>query len=484
MLKELALVSLPGEVIPAELVELVLKECQSGMGIATVTQAQEGGDEPVFFIERYDDVPTLAKFMATQETLKDLPCLYYFVQFDKGHFSPDSLQPFDIVREGGKALISGCLIGDFSSFSQEKSTHSDAFHAAQAYVIPKITKLWNSHKGNWKEFVKELDEDPVLSRELGNCGIGNSAIVLFSKGEKPDDAEFSIFNASDLAKTFDWGWTSHTLGYGEGEYPKKEPEPEKKEEPSGMSKVASLLFGGGDKKDDPPKEPEKKPDPAIPVIQKQEEPPKTAAETTADDRYEIVKTMERCPAELTGKKRRRWYSDRMGTVPSNVDERPEIPVTKKVLKEFSEVKRELQTEQKRSTVREAVPIFSAETKEKLTEFFLNLDDKYTAKFIDKNSVEMFSPEAISKVEQKWPTFAEQCGFAEDGLWLTDRLEREHFRQIGRIDLEALVTLALNYRAASGMLVRAEAHMPSEEKKEEKKTSVPATGTADRPRLRL
>ena len=379
-----------GELIPEQLLELLFKGKPTIVDCVMVDNGELRFAHP-------DNVGTREELKELQEVFKDYPGMFYFGYGSE--YLTDDRQPSVLVRNSkDQPVLAVCMQGDFSPYHDEKSAHSDEFHALNKYFRPKLQKIFSLCKEDVAPFLDEL-RDTVMVEELSTkTFLGEGSIeVLAITGEV-----FAFANDSKR-KEFKWGFTTDTLGHSESEYPV----PEK---PKGGLAQSLGLPGFTPKKTEAPKA---KPEPETKQVIK---PPITPAK--------VEEELVFPPAEIqAGSKnqKRVWYNQMFGFCPGNYKNSPGVLRSrlkqKGPIKALSDIPRNVPgPDPNLPANRDAqekivdIPIIPDVKKKQIVENFL--ESKTISKLLADQTP--FDPKVILEMEGKYPTFCESLG-----LKLTD-----------------------------------------------------------------
>lgn len=206
--------------IPQELLELILKNNTSGMGVAS---ARIDG-----FVQSGVGKPVLEELTAFQEQYKDHTILFHFFESVEDMKAED-IQPFIILKDDAdKPLLAAFLEGPFDRHKDDGG-HTPEYNAAFEYLKDRVEGLYAIARGDMAKFM-ELMKAAKFKKEVVNVvGEGNSITLLSSSGELVSYGE-----AEKLEKQ-PWGWFTNTYGYG-----KAAEQVKVAEKPKGMA----ALFAG------------------------------------------------------------------------------------------------------------------------------------------------------------------------------------------------------------------------------------------------
>jgi len=374
-----------GELVPDQLLEKLFHGKPTLVDLCMVDQGALQFAHP-------DNVDNMEEFKRIMEVFKDYATICFF-GYDAEYLTDDR-QPFVLVRNSkDQPVLAVCMQGDFSPYHDEKSAHSDEFHALNKYFRPKLQKIFSLCKEDIPQFLDEL-RDPVLVDELSTKTFLNqgSIEVLSITGEV-----FS-FVRDDKRKEFKWGFTSDTLGHDESEYPEKTK--------GGLAAALSGLPGFKSKaKTEAPKA---KPEPETP--QEVMKPPVVPAEV----KEELIFP----PAEIqSGSKNqiRAWYNEMFGFCPDNYKRSPGVLSSrlkkKGPIKALSDIARNVPTSVTIPAAQDAketmvdIPVIPAEKKKQIEKNFL--ESKTISKLLADQTP--FDPKSILEQEGKYSTFCENFG---------------------------------------------------------------------------
>ena len=375
-----------GELIPEQLLDKLFFGKPTLVDCCVVDQGK-------FTFAHPDKVDSKEEFKKIMEVFKDYPIMYFFGY--SAEYLTDDRQPFVLVRNSkDQPILAVCMQGDFRPYYDEKSAHTDEFHALNKYFRPKLQKIFSLCKEDIPQFLDEL-RDPVMVEELSTKTFLNqgSVEILTITGEI-----FSFAN-DDKRKEFKWGFTTDTLGHDESEYPV----PEKAK--GGLAEALSGLPGFKPKaKTEAPKA---KPEPETQQVVK----PAPVPATVED---ELIFP----PAEVqAGSKnqKRAWYNQMFGFAPDNYKNSPGVLRSrlkqKGPIKALSDIPRNVPVgDPNLAANRDAnekvdIPIIPDVKKKQIIENFL--ESKTISKLLSDQTP--FDPKTILETEGKYPTFCESLG---------------------------------------------------------------------------
>jgi hypothetical protein len=436
----------PGETPPKELVEALLKEHQSCRGGAIFKDgifdatASLGG-------AAVEDV--MGSFELDE--FKDAAIAYYFGNFPKDALEED-VQPFTILRgEDDKPLVMVCLEGNFKAH-KAGDNHSDAFYAAQAYLVPKLGEMFSDLGEKQDKLYDKLAGSASFRTEmlkLGSQEGPQSLLFLLGNGEKLD------FSRPQMQE-FQWGAVSDTCGWKtEAEKPV---EPPKKS----LSEKFGALMGGGKKKETPPENTKK----VEPVHIKTEDTkkPTTIANLNGSTSQSTEKPMLKGapPAGYSrNEDKRAWYENNnadidsktgKGRIPQGYKHRPEVILKDQTvrLENLDQTHKPAETKpeapkpeakpEEKPEVAPVVPLVPAKDKE-LIDKQLKAGGELR-NLIDLHSKAIRSPEELAQDETKHPDFAAQLGIKK-GMAEVNNWPVEAYRWLAEHSPSAMAVLAFN-----------------------------------------
>ena len=370
-----------GELIPEQLLEKLFFGKPTLVDCCVVDQGK-------FTFAHPDRADSIEEFKKIMEVFKDYAIMYFF-GYDAEYLTDDR-QPFVLVRNSkDQPILAVSMQGDFSPYHDEKSAHTDEFHALNKYFRPKLQKIFSLCKEDVTQFLNELREEVMINELSTKTFIGSGSVeVLAITGET-----FSFSN-DDKRKEFNWGFTTDTLGHDESEYPIPE------EAKGGLAEALSSLPGFKPK--DKTEAPKAKPEPATKQVIK----PSTVPAKVEDE-------LMFPPAEIqagTRAEKRGWYSQIFGFVPDNYKNSPGVLRSrlkqKGPIKALSDIARNIpDTNAAPAAEKVDIPIIPDVKKKQIIGNFL--ESKTISKLLADQTP--FDPKTILEQEGKYPTFCESLG---------------------------------------------------------------------------
>lgn len=365
--------------IPADVLEKIVKEYPSCMGIACSTTDSEGNAK--LEAEVFPQTPDLEGLKNMLETYK-AATLYMFFGDYPGEFNEEDVQPHILQAGEDGPLLVLFAVGDFKGFEKAESSRAPSFHAFNDFIKPYVQKMIRDagQDANFEEFMKSFNDDPLNKQALLGASVGRATYVIVAA-----NGTEAIVSRSDEEGDYPWGYLSSRM-----DIPIAMGTPPKAEE----HKAKGSFFSAMKKKIEKP-EPEKK----------------LAAPASNGSPAEDTQLWAPGPEVKTYGDLRSAYQRIAGFQPDNYKERPLVPVSKARLKRFQQLKSpeatqaladkkaELETkgtDNKNLPVSvKDMPIVPAESKEALKVFMANLPS------IDEKK--------LQEMEGLTPTFEQSTG---------------------------------------------------------------------------
>jgi hypothetical protein len=166
-------------------------------------------------ISVHSQAPELKGLKAWNKALEDKRYILFTGNYPDGYLS-DSVQPFRMLAEDGKAIVAATLVGDFKKHRPSgEGNHSDEFYCANLTLMGKIQQFYRICKGDHKMFWDELDSVQSKKDIAGLIGLGGGQITLMFLSD--DGLKIRHYQKSiPTYKKFTWGDTSNVLDYVTG----------------------------------------------------------------------------------------------------------------------------------------------------------------------------------------------------------------------------------------------------------------------------
>lgn len=427
-----------GHIIPADYLQLIIDKKPNVFGYAV--QDGEG-----LSVGREEGTPLMADLETMNTETQGLRSMLCFGWLDKG-FNIEDIQPFTINDGDEKPFIAIGLDGDFPKYDTNNG-RTQEFNLATEIILPSIADICELTDGDIEKLVAAFGKPSFNNNFLAAIGHRGVLNIL------PFEGEASYFGKDVLGgEPFTWGRTSNLHSWGEVKQ-----EPAKAEEPK-------KRFSFGNKKPvasgQPPIIPK---DVATPGTAPRASVPAVKAEEKKHEGPMPVRPPNWCH---NNDDKRTFYQMVAGNLPSGWKKNiPVIPLEGAVIPSKIEDLNEWRANRKKATIAATTvtpapaatatatgpvktaeevkqikaednsPIIPAKSMEKVLDFL--------AKHIDGQSVQMVNPTDIQAIEKKLGTFSEATG--------TTAIENINLPvgalvQIGKIDIMALLTYALEYRA--------------------------------------
>lgn len=391
--------------------------------------------------------------------------VFTFCKADKNILEED-MQPFELLKDedGKTTLMAGFLDGGFQGYTIPKSSHTDEFHCAQDFLIPKMKKL---HKyGNGLPGLLAELADPITAKDFQNAWTDKGNITLIASEGSP-----ITFSSNNTQKTvFNWGWTSNSLGYVEQtEVPKVEkPAEVVAEKPLSMLEKLKLKASGAVTGPAPK--------PAdLPAEAKTDTSGKAAAVLAEYEQdYEYI-TLPAEAKDWVNKKKVEWWTAEVGYKPdgyrdlklkikrkkgsklgvlhalavTNTKENSPPADTGSVITK-EEIATEANTAPEPTLVKdiyakhvssENLPLVTPVMKKKIqTEWMKNAE---VLKVLGEDHREMFDPKLLQHFEETYAGFMDGLGLGN--LEETAAWNFNMFSELAKVEPQALAVLAFNLR---------------------------------------
>jgi hypothetical protein len=178
----------------------------------------------------HSEAPTLSKFKALNKAFESKRYIFFVGNYPEGYLS-DSVQPFRMLAEDGKALVAATLVGDFKKHRPSgEGNHSDEFFCAHTILMGKVEQFYRICKGDHKMFWDELDSTQSKKDVAGLIGLGGGQITLMFQSD--DGLKIRHYQKSiSTYKKFTWGDTTNVLDYVSGIETGGMAQPEAKDKP-------------------------------------------------------------------------------------------------------------------------------------------------------------------------------------------------------------------------------------------------------------
>jgi hypothetical protein len=159
--------------------------------------------------------PELKGLKAWNKALEDKRYILFTGNYPEGYLA-DSVQPFRMLAEDGKALVAATLVGDFKVHHPSgEGNHSDEFYCAHTILMGKVQQFYRICKGDHKMFWDELDSVQSKKEIVGLIGPQGGQISLIFQSD--DGLKIRHYQKSiPTFKKFTWGDTSNVLDYVTG----------------------------------------------------------------------------------------------------------------------------------------------------------------------------------------------------------------------------------------------------------------------------
>ena len=223
MAKGIVIVGYEGKDIPQEYRDRVAKRELRCLGIAMVKDGQ-------IIVERRNGSIDAEGIKQIQDAIKEEK-VFHLGEYPVS-FNLSDMQPFVLAtNKDEEPILVAFLEGDFSNSLKKNSSHLDVWHAAVEGIQPTVEQLHRLCKGNIDDIVKELKDEAVASKIESLITSTGSVTFLAVNGDI-----WSHSRGKQLHE-FDWGAVSETLGLDKK---KDEPKDSKSMLGSLLGKVSGL----------------------------------------------------------------------------------------------------------------------------------------------------------------------------------------------------------------------------------------------------
>lgn len=447
------------EVTPAYL-ERVFKEYGTYMGVAAVD------DKGKLAVSSVKGKPGIDLVKAVTAEYGKKTIVFSFGKADNAILDED-MQPFPVLKDkDGSTLMAAFLDGGFEGYSVVKSTHTDEYHAVLDFIRPKIEKIHRVANSGIPGLLTEL-ADPLTNKEFQNAWSNRGNITLFCA-----DAEPVTFQSNNIQQgKFNWGWTSHAMGYKEQTVVKSDAAPVVADKPLTMLEKLQAKMRG-----EAPAE-VKTPDVKVTA------PPKTDTVIHKQEISEDLEWVGPAPAltkdgqRMTNQMKHDWWMGEIGYVPdaykkdrckvqrkkgtkigvlaalANKDALPKpqevaTPISNDTIKAAAATSMAApqpdlvkDTSVKNVMTTEVMPILSPKQKLKVqTEW---MKSGTVEKVLGDDMKKTFDPKLLKTFEENYQTFTDGLGVGD--LDNTMGLSFEQIKGLGVVDIHALAVFAFNCR---------------------------------------
>ena len=462
------------QIIPAQLLEKIVKDCPSVLGAAFC----DATEKELFVMQEADEpfdkrMERMEQIMTDPETAGQ-EIIFHLGQFPES-YSVDSIQPQILLESGEKKPLLVCftegIIND-AELPKDNSNSPDYF-LVQEYLIPKIQSMFDPNKFDLNELTS-LMRTSMFQKEILRCFGPRGQLTILGA-----NSEVLTFKKNELFAEFPWGWVSNPMGYKEGEYPAQ-----------GVVSAVKSMFGMKGKKndtmakhaDEPAKETEK---PAAPMPTDAPQPDvkptvKEAAQNSTINSGPVEGKdfqMLSCPDTVRKEgKIKKWYRENSlnGIVPADYMKKPKVQckMGTAVYRSFSDAAAAVKTDEPKpadapKTTDTASVI--AKTKDETTKHIPQVETKRVETKVTPADLPLLSsdekkaghefvrktlgftgkklehdPEKIQELENKVPTFCQAFGIPS--LAHTYNFSFPDLVEIAKHNPKALALLCMNYRA--------------------------------------
>lgn len=426
-----------GHIVPKELLQLILTKKPNVFGY--VVQDGEG-----LSVGREEGTPEMVDLETMNTETVDFRSILTFGWMDEG-FNKEDIQPFALY-DGENPFLAFALEGDFPKYDTNNG-RTQEFNLVSEIIAPSLSDICELTGGDVEKLMAAIGKPMFNNNFLAAIGHRGVLKILAPTG---DFAPVQFKN--ELGEVYDWGTTSMRHGFGDV---KQEPVKVEEKKPR---------FSFGNKKPvasgQPPIIPK---DVATAGTAPRASVPAVKAEEKKHEGPMPVRPPNWCH---NNDDKRTFYQMVAGNLPSGWKKNiPVIPLEGAVIPSKIEDLNEWRANRKKATIaattvtpapaatatatgpvktaeevkqikaEDNAPIIPAKSMEKVLDFL--------AKHIDGQSVQMVNPTEIQAIEKKIGTFSEATG--------TTAIENINLPvgalvQIGKIDIMALLTYALEYRA--------------------------------------
>lgn len=446
-----------GEEITPAYLERVFKEYGTYMGVAAVD------DKGKLAVSSAKGKPGVDLVKAVTAEYGKKTIVFSFGKADNAILDED-MQPFPVLKDkDGSTMMAAFLDGGFEGYSVVKSTHTDEYHAVLDFIRPKVEKIYKyANMEKLDGLIAELAE-PVTAKDFQNAWTNRGNITLFCA-----DAEPITFQSNNIQQgKFNWGWTSHAMGYKEQTVVKSEAAPAVVEKPLTMlEKLQAKMRGEAAPEVKTPDAKVTAPPPTSTVIHKQE----------ISDELEKVgpaPSMTKDGARMTNQMKHDWWMAEVGYVPEAYKKdrcvvqrkkgtkigvlaalaKPQdvaTPISNEEIKAAAATSMAApqpdpvhtkDTSVKNVMTAEVMPILSPKQKLKVqTEW---MKSGTVEKVLGDDMKKTFDPKLLKTFEENYQTFTDGLGVGD--LDNTMGLSFEQIKGLGAVDLHALAVFAFNCR---------------------------------------
>lgn len=237
-------VKAPNKVIPDDVLTQVLSTHDTFFGAAAVLD-EEGKKSLMEFSVTDKEAMQLEKLNELQLEAFETDLVLCFGKSANGVVATEDLQPYVLIEDGGKPVLIAFLDGNWPSFEQKDSNHTNEYFFVKTKLIPKVQQLYRLTKSDIEATMRELQDD-LVAKELLNDAVEHGVITFLA-----NNGGLVTHNKADNAEQDDWGWCSRKPnGFpAKTETPAKELSAFQKMKQTAKAAVNTLLPADSDKKE-------------------------------------------------------------------------------------------------------------------------------------------------------------------------------------------------------------------------------------------
>lgn len=127
-------------------------------------------------VDHYTDIPTWEEFMENLVENKDATCLFYF---SKTELSPESQQPFELIKEGDNIRLAMVMEGEYFNHDKPESAHSAEYHCTENIIKPLLTQNLTLAAGDMNKFFDVMRPGQLGSNLINQLSVNRGVSVLF-----------------------------------------------------------------------------------------------------------------------------------------------------------------------------------------------------------------------------------------------------------------------------------------------------------------
>ncbi len=421
-----------GQSIPADYLELVLRNNSKGWGAAIVADGE--------IMTNKGDTLDVAFIQETVKSFEKTDITFYFADAQSA-LNEDDLSPYVLLTKDDKPQLVAFVDANLPSFVEAKSSHPAEFFFVNKWLTPKLQDIYDM--GELELVMKYVKKEGFKKELMLNVTSRGAITLVAATGETLSFAE------GDTSKEFPWGWVSNHYGYGQAPKQTAAPKPEKKTMFPSKSTVR-----------------EKAPVPASSAVAGAVKAPDTSA--TAVRNYSTEKVSP--PRTLSRAEKKKWYKNRIGYLPDGWADNVAIEVYKspegrvmslaEVKKlgmeaiglpklnnpngvkdtEVDNVPQPAMKPVENKVTTERLPLISPDTREHIKKI---MADTSVQKMIAENADIIHDPTKTQKLEAMFAGFATQMGMKSIHGFMS--WDYEMMYNLGREKLDGLAVMCWTFR---------------------------------------